>query len=168
MNESQVTSMSPQTEHRPENKAELDWFLQSVVDMANYGTAEIGVTLCVGGLIISGKLVGGDKYFAGVAEEWKEGMAKGGSKDADEWREIISRYGDIYRKPRDKMLAAYKEGREPEPVSDANQPHFVHLKGARIFFPGERPIPSNTGVWWRGRLEAVDGFSLGELSFSAS
>ncbi|KKK92070.1 hypothetical protein LCGC14_2706590, partial [marine sediment metagenome] len=32
--------------------------------------------------------------------------------------------------------------------------------------PGQKPIPSNAGVCWRGKISAVDGFTLGKLSSS--
>lgn len=45
-----------------------DWFLQLLVDAVNGTTSEIGLTLQVSGLLVSGTLVSGDKYFEGFAE----------------------------------------------------------------------------------------------------
>jgi hypothetical protein len=41
-----------------------------------------------------------------------------------------------------------------------NPPNYVHLKEAKIMRGMGGPINVE---WWRGRLEAVDGFSLGGL-----
>jgi len=41
---------------------------------------------------------------------------------------------------------------------------FIHLMNARTLAPGGSPIPANRGVWWRGRLDSVDGWCFGELS----
>jgi hypothetical protein len=49
--------------------------------------------------------------------------------------------------------------------SDAiSKPHLIHLKGAKTYQSGAGPPPSEKGVLWRERLEAVDGFSLGRVS----
>lgn len=48
--------------------APLDWFLQSLVNMANTDSLQIGITLQVSGLLVSGVLVGGKAYFEGFAE----------------------------------------------------------------------------------------------------
>src|SRR5918993_1449756 len=44
------------------SQATNDWFLQFLVDRVNGTTTEIGITLQVGGLLVSGMLVSGDKY----------------------------------------------------------------------------------------------------------
>jgi len=55
---------------------------------------------------------------------------------------------------------AKKDG-SPRPASK----DFIHLKDARIFAPGQPPIPSTdpTGFFWRIRLSSVDGFTVGGL-----
>jgi hypothetical protein len=40
----------------------------------------------------------------------------------------------------------------------------ISFRNAQIYFSGASPEPFETAVLWRGRLEAVDGFSLGRLS----
>ena len=46
--------------------------------------------------------------------------------------------------------------------SNFSKPLYLHLKNAR-FFGGPSELNIQTG-WWRGRLSAVDGFFLGELT----
>jgi hypothetical protein len=48
-----------------------------------------------------------------------------------------------------------------------SKPHLIHLKGVQmqIYQSGASPSPVEKVVLWRGRLEAVDGFALGKLSF---
>lgn len=43
------------------------------------------------------------------------------------------------------------------------EPAFIHLRGARLFGVGGRPIPAGGGFWWRGRLQEISGFVWGEL-----
>ena len=55
--------------------AQQDWLLQSLVNMANVSELEIGITLQVSGLLVSGILVGGKKYFEGFAEDFAGAFA---------------------------------------------------------------------------------------------
>jgi len=43
------------------------------------------------------------------------------------------------------------------PISDT----MIHLRNVRVHQAG---LPPMVGVWWRGRLAAVDGFILGRLA----
>lgn len=41
---------------------------------------------------------------------------------------------------------------------------FIHLKDAKYFIPGQKPIPTTgPGIFWRGRISAVNGFNFGVL-----
>jgi hypothetical protein len=42
-------------------------------------------------------------------------------------------------------------------------PTYIHLRGARFFSPSGQSVPGNEGFFWRGRLDAVDGWSIGVL-----
>jgi hypothetical protein len=125
----------------------LDWFLQALVSLANSGI-ETGVTLSVGGFLISGFLVSGKRYFEYIASD--ESLA-GLNED---YRESVSKYyltfGSIY---------GVQSDNENPPL-----PTFLHLRGARYFHHAGKAIPTNSGIWWRGRLSEIQGFSIGTLS----
>lgn len=159
--EQPLTDKQPSARH-----GVVDWFLQALVMLANNNTFEVGITLNVGGLIVSGVLVGGSKYFDGIAEEWRIGHIQSGGKsdDADSWKGIISEFGEIYRENIRKREQAAREGARPDLDQGILHPEYIHLKNARMYHPGQAPIPTNGGIWWRGRLRAVDGFILGEFS----
>jgi hypothetical protein len=41
---------------------------------------------------------------------------------------------------------------------------FIHLKEAFFFLPGHASLPTKgDGVYWRGRLDRVDGFFFGTI-----
>jgi hypothetical protein len=40
----------------------------------------------------------------------------------------------------------------------------ISFRNAQIYLSGASPEPFEKGILWRGRLEAVDGFSLGRHS----
>ena len=128
-----------------------DWFLQTLVGMSNNSDVSFSITLNVGGVLVSGELIGGEEYFNGFANDLK--MAGLPANAAD----LFKKFGDIYVKQREQKEANQDDNTIPPP-------QYIHLKNARIFHPGGNPIPTNRGVWWRGRLDAVDGFILGSLS----
>lgn len=65
-----MTEQSDTPRARPEPQhviatAENDWFLQFLVSIVNKSDASFPITLFVGGLLVSGQLVGGKKFFEG-------------------------------------------------------------------------------------------------------
>ncbi len=134
-----------------------DWFLRNLVDICNKSeNMYFSITLSVGGILVSGELTGGAQYFNGFADD----LAMSGL--SSETADLFRRFGEIYTQQKEQ------EDKEQEDNDGKTNPppQYIHLRNARIFHPGGNPIPTNRGVWWRGRLEAVDGFILGSLSAS--
>lgn len=128
-----------------------DWLLDNVIGLANMGI-EIGITLTVGGGLVSGLLVGGGEWIKLFADQFQQGVGRGNLPDlADTLANSFRQYSEIY------------EGKK----SLSPQATFIHLKNAHHFIAGT-PIPSGPGVLWRGRLSEVAGFSLGNLEVSRS
>lgn len=129
-----------------------DWFLRQTIETVIAHGVEIGVTLAVGGSIISGILVSGKTYFAELGE-----TLKGASKSEGDMQSVLGEawkgYTALYEKP---------EGAPDDWV--VPPAGYIHLRNARYFAPGQPPVPTNQGVLWRGKLSAVDGFSIGNLS----
>lgn len=124
-----------------------DWYLQALVNIVNGKDIEFPVTLFVGGLIVSGQLVSGHRYFEeGLCEQFSKFFGKD-QVGSDEAIKNLTSPGDIYRQPKDDNQPG---------------PQYIHLRCARVFAPGQQPIPSE-GSWWRGRLASVDGFHFGSL-----
>lgn len=121
-----------------------DWFLQILVNIVNSGELSFGITLNVGGFLVTGQLVGGKAYFEGFGAEFAGSL--GDSAAVAEVKAAFANRGEVYSAPYDANLLTY-----------------IHLKDARFYNTDGAPIPSNRGVWWRGRIAAVDGFSLGAL-----
>lgn len=130
------------------NGRSTDWFLQQLVATVNRSPVEFGITLYVEGTVVSGMLVSGKKYFDTFAKEFSDAYP-----GDDEVKEIVrgafASNSDIYK---------YDDADgEPPP------PQYIHLINARCFAPGGQPLPGNRGVLWRGKINAVSGFSLGSL-----
>jgi hypothetical protein len=136
----------------PDADARADWFLAELVRRANEGGLSIGVTLSVGGTLISGILVGGHRYFEGFADDIA--AAAGDAETAGRARAFFRSPAAMYRSDR---RGAREVAADPEPLA------YIHLENARFFGGAGSPIPGEKGVYWRGKLSSVDGFALGIL-----
>jgi hypothetical protein len=134
------------------NPALPDWYLQSLVDLVNGNEFEFPITLFVGGLMISGQLTSGHKYFEGLGEQLTQFFG-GPSEDTKKTVDYLTSAKDVYLK---------KDDAQEKPITQ-----YIHLREARVFVPGQQPIPAE-GSWWRGRLSSVGGFHFGSLTVAKS
>lgn len=117
-----------------------DYLLQEMVALAEQGI-EFAVTLNVSGAIVSGKLVGGKKYYEALNDLFRQG---GGDDVATILAERFAPYVAIY----------------DTPPFDRPAPAYIHLTDARGWSPRGDSTPP---VLWRGKIASVSGFSLGYL-----
>ncbi|MEN5216836.1 gas vesicle accessory protein GvpU [Pseudomonas pudica] len=122
----------------------VDQILQWAVDTANaHKGNQFPITLTIGGNLVSGILISADAYL----DEWAEQFSSNFS-------------GDIQTRVRDEVLGWKDEGAPYEERYVPSQ--FIHLKQAETYTSSGRPIVAG-GSLWRGKLNSVDGFSLGRL-----
>ena len=127
----------------------VDWYLLHLVSLANENGLEFGLTLTVGGSIVSGTLISGKKYFETFASDLSSAWP--GDEDAKEIiRSSFAGWSAIYN-------------RKKEDDDDRPPPQYIHLSNARVHTP-QGSLPTNTGVLWRGKINAVSGFSLGSFT----
>ena len=144
------TTEKKQSEQTSKSDKQIDWFLQQLVELANSRTTTFGITLNVGGILISGTLIGGKRYFEGFARDFAKSLERSFGGATDEIRRHFEQYGDIYELPPND--------------SNASNPTFIHIENAKYFSPAGNPLPAQGGMFWRGKLSAVDGFILGALT----
>jgi len=128
--------------------AQHDWFIQSLVNVANMAPLTFGVTLQVSGLLVSGYLVSGKAYFAAVGQQVVSSFSQNAAL-ADEMRKLFATFESAY--PGDPS-------QKDRPI-----PQFIHLQNARFYSTDGTPVPSNAGVWWRGRISQISGIVFGIL-----
>ncbi|KGK58581.1 hypothetical protein FHR53_000663 [Xanthomonas arboricola] len=150
--------MTDQEQHQPSledvklafDGQSVDWYLQKLVGIANSSDAQFGITLFVDGIIVSGQLVSGKQYFEAFAQEFSAAYP-GDAEEREEIRRAFASHASIYDS-------------EDDAQQSSAPPQFIHLIDARCFSPAGQPLPSNRGVLWRGKVNAVSGFTLGSLS----
>ncbi|MGC0151184.1 gas vesicle accessory protein GvpU [Chromobacterium vaccinii] len=134
-----------QKETPPLSERQTDWYLQTLVRLVNANPIEFGITLFVDGLIVSGFLISGSKYFEGLAEQ----IAKASGQEL----------ADAFTaSPKEVYSASNDEEGQPD------LPGFIHLREARVFLPGQKPIPAD-GTLWRGKLVSISGFNFGAFEY---
>lgn len=124
----------------------VDWFLQNLSCLTNSSELEFGITLNVSGQTISGIMIGGKKYFEMFAELFSDEWP---NNEKDEIREIFLKNTEVY---------SLKDGEAKLPPAQ-----YIHLKDATVFH-GDCKLPSEQGMLWRGKINAISGFHLGELT----
>lgn len=121
-----------------------DYLLQEFVLLAEQGL-EFPLTLNIGGGIVSGRVVGGRKYFesliGAISSTAKEDLGAS-------LRVRFSGFLNIY-------------GNDPHLKPPAT---FIHMIDAKFWAPDSNT--SGPPTIWRGRISAVSGFSLGMLESS--
>jgi hypothetical protein len=129
----------------PRSKPVVDWVLERVVSLVNGNNAEFPVTLALGGTLLSGTMISGQKYLAGI-------IAQFAPDEQSEQRQFWNSY----------LEELTKSNAEHEVGQDVN---FVHLRDVSLF---RSDSPRIEKTWWRCRLSEVAAFTLdrgGETAF---
>lgn len=141
-------------------KPDIDQLFVQYVSAANSGGQSLGVTVDLEGLLITGNLVGVERYYEAVGEALAGALRERDSGAADELLSGYKEAGKQLREDHVKYEEAVAEGKE-----DGRGPSFFHMTDARIL-AGGRLIPTSKGILWRGKIGAVSGFGIGTLSAS--
>ena len=127
---------------------ERDYLLGQFISVANLG-ASFGVTLTVGGLIITGTLIGGKEYLELLASSVDAaGFGKKEGEEETALGKLVRSYSHLYDDVKFDTFAT---------------PGYIHLKNVQ-FIPVSGTGNTFNGVLWRGRLMEVSGWTLGVAS----
>lgn len=122
-----------------------DMFLTRLVEYSFAGL-EIPVTLWVKGRLVTGILTSGKNFFEhaliSLNLDGEQSEGSNGEIMAQEFGEWV----ELYSNPRE------------------HAPEWLHLKGAKTVREDGRMIPYEGGLFWRGRIAAIDGFCLGQMA----
>jgi hypothetical protein len=105
--------------------------------------AGLDLTLTTNGCLITGTVVGHIVWFRMQAALLAE------SKNP---------FGDVMSQIADQLVEEY----DPADDDTSNSPSFIHLVDA-VHFVGDTQLPNDQRAFWRGRLDSIDGWTLGRL-----
>ena len=135
------------TQHRLLSFAEPDSLLSAFAQIANDHAIEFGMTLQVGGVLVSGTMVGGPTYFKLL----NEALATAKGTNADE---LAARLIEGLSRASDKIYGA---DAPPNLITT-----YIHMRDVDLYDAAGNSSVSRLSLW-RGRLARVDGFFLGTL-----
>jgi hypothetical protein len=132
------------TTHTDSATVSVDPLLNAVIDAVEMNEGfTLGITLYVGGVMVSGTMISYRTYLEGVGKTFQ--TAGEGSPSA-------------YATQLGKMISdAASHGGHAR----ATGHRFINLEGVRVLSPGSPLMPSNG--FWRGSAAAVDGYAWGVL-----
>ncbi|MCP3101481.1 hypothetical protein LZ198_21635 [Myxococcus sp. K15C18031901] len=144
-----------------------DWFLEQFVAFMNALDHSVGLTLSVGGTLVTGKLISPKEYFQTIGQQMEAAFAKGGlpSDVSKQVGAFIQSRSETAAPSEELLRAAEKAAIAADilPLS-GNQRAYIHLKDAGILVPGTGTRTSLGGMLWRGRISEVEGFIIGEAT----
>jgi len=124
-----------------------DWFLQNLIEYSNKIGLSFSVTVIVGGSVISGQTISGRSYFERFTKLFSDPLKGQNIEIAQAFADEFESYAKIYDD---------KESTEP--------PGYIHLRDVFIIQPNSRiPTGETSNILWRGRVDAIDGFSIGSF-----
>jgi hypothetical protein len=138
-------SQDREFEETEEASLSVDPMLKMFVNFAEEHDLSLGVTLTIHGLLIAGNIISYQRYLEGIAQGFESATGN----------QAIGRI--LAESYRDASQEALKIRRE-QGLEELPPRLYIHLSDAR-FMSGNGTV--QTGVYWRGRLEEVDGFFLG-------
>lgn len=110
---------------------------------------EIGITLHASGLIVSGMLISGRRYFELLIESLENSPSEG----IGAFGQLFTPFRDRYRE--DTLTDESTEQQEDTALKPVG---FIHIRDAQTFSPTGHALP---GTLWRARLTEITGWSIG-------
>jgi hypothetical protein len=125
----------------------IDDLLKSLVMVPEKTSLEIGITLNVNGLLVTGFLISQQTYFETLMERVNS------NKSASEMKTTLVDFLAQLKETLLQKTAQGEQGFSP----------FIHLRDAKIYPSEGKGMPTFGHALWRGDIRAVNGFSLGEM-----
>jgi hypothetical protein len=117
---------------------------------------EIGVTLHVSGIVVSGLLISGQSFFDLLGRSLAETSPAENAPIREALAGWPAHFAERYRANELRLDGSEDHG-EYRPARTIT---YIHMRDASVVGPGLPPLP---GTLWRGRLSHVSGWSLGRF-----
>jgi hypothetical protein len=154
-NHSKLNNIQHRRNHSiPNQRIDLLEYFAKAVNL--HQKMELGITINIGGVCVSGKLISAKKFYEGLSANFENLKIVDPSEDSSTNEEEIKKgYKDFF----DRIKASVPQNEEE--LKHFNM-RYLYLKDAR-FYSGFRAMPVESGVYWIGKLTSVDGFFIGTL-----
>jgi hypothetical protein len=147
-----------------------DEFLQLLIGGAERLGIGYPITLNVGGVLVTGNLIGSRTYFKGVAP-LMAGIAKTVTKEGATLADVKTIEESLLSGNLGGSRVEIRAADEAAP-SDANAAtdsldvyDFIHLQDAHFYSPSGTPwTGQKPGIWWRGQVSSIGGFIFGVIT----
>jgi len=131
-----------------QDHSKIDDLLKALVMVPERTSLEIGITLNVNGLLVTGFMISQQTYFDELTEQINSNKT-----DSETQSSLSKFFGEL----KDTLLA--------KSASDGNYfAPFIHLRDVKIYPSEGKGMPTFGHALWRGDIRAVNGFSLGEMA----
>ncbi|NEA12774.1 hypothetical protein G3I27_32275 [Streptomyces sp. SID10692] len=146
---------------------DMDYVLAQLVRLVNRSDLQFGITIDANGSTITGTLISNEKWFDLQARAIKaaskaEGDEVGLHTVFERWQALNSEANAEDKRANDALKDLELPDRFQTAIGEAaERVGYIHLQGARRV-TSLGLVPSE-GALWRGRLEAVTSWSVGEL-----
>jgi hypothetical protein len=130
-----------------------------------------GVVLTLGGVVVSGTVIPDWQWFDEVEHAARAAFVvhTGGSVDDEHggWASLFEGVAESLMQARDEHRAAREATKHLSDhyqrlLAQEDRTAYIHLREARVVAAGVSPLPV-AGMYWRGRLSEVSGWSFGHL-----
>jgi hypothetical protein len=122
-----------------------DSFLRGFAKAAQKTDFSMSITLGVRGAIVTGMLIGRDKWL-------------------EELSAALSAAGEVGQGLGDGLREGFREADLQQPADQEVFYGFLHLKDAQYVLGGSSFAPTTAGFLWRGRISEISAWSLGSLA----
>lgn len=157
----------PNKDETKELKIELekDYFLQNLVSIQNNFGFEFGLTVTVGGLVVSGTAITGKAYLETMAGLIKNLISGDYQVIGEAQAEKLLNESLGYQSLWDhlKNEDENKTGEKFKGIRSADV-FYLHMKDVIFYHSNEMKIPKD--ALWRCKISAIDSFMLGSLEKS--
>jgi hypothetical protein len=151
-----ATALGAELQPTREANAEPDFVLATLVSVINsLPSMEFGVTLYVGGLIVSGLAVSGHSYFNLLHDKV---VGDGTDANRTAFASIFKRAGEVYPQTHGDETDDDDEAGDKKPRPTTT---YIHLRAATVHVVGSADTIEQD--LWRGRLSQIDGWSMGNF-----
>jgi hypothetical protein len=130
-----------------------------------------GVVLTLGGLVVSGTVIPDWQWFDELEHAARAAFVvhTGGSIDDEHggWASLFEGVAESLVQQRNERRCAREatarlSARYQHLVAQEDRTTYIHLREARVIAGGVSPLPV-AGMYWRGRMSEVSGWSFGHL-----